>query len=63
MNFRTIVSTHVDDSGAPDQGEWRDAKVGIPNEVMIYGTTLNGNNKTMPGTTLVMKIVNCHLCD
>lgn len=45
MNFRTVVSTHVDDSGAPDQGEWRDAKVGIPNEVMIYGTTLNGNNK------------------
>ena len=45
MNFRTIVSTYVDDSGAPDQGEWRGAKVGIPNEVMIYGTTLNGNNK------------------
>lgn len=45
INFRTIVSTHVDDSGAPDQGEWRDAKVSIPNEVMIYGTTLNGNNK------------------
>ena len=45
MSFRTIVSTDVDDSGAPDQAEWRDAKVGIPNEVMIYGTTLNGNNK------------------
>lgn len=45
MTFRTIVSTHIDDSGAPDQGEWRDAKVSIPNEVMIYGTTLNGNNK------------------
>lgn len=45
MTFRTVVSTHVDDSGAPDQGEWRDAKVSIPNEVMIYGTTLNGNNK------------------
>lgn len=45
MSFRTIVSTHVDDSGAPDKGEWRDAKVSIPNEVMIYGTTLNGNNK------------------
>lgn len=45
MSFRTIVSTHVDDSGAPDQGNWVDAKVGIPNEVMIYGTTLNGNNK------------------
>ena len=45
LNFREIVSTHVDDSGAPDQGEWRDAKVSIPNEVMIYGTTLNGNNK------------------
>lgn len=45
MTFRTIVSTHVDASGAPDQGEWRDAKVSIPNEVMIYGTTLNGNNK------------------
>ena len=45
ITFRTIVSTHVDDSGAPDQAVWRDAKVGIPNEVMIYGTTLNGNNK------------------
>ncbi len=45
LNFREIVSTHVDDSGAPDQGEWRDAKVSIPNEVMIYGTALNGNNK------------------
>ena len=45
ITFKTIVSTHVDDSGAPDQGEWRDAKAGIPNEVMIYGTTLNGNNK------------------
>lgn len=45
MSFRTIISTHVDNSGAPDQGEWRDAKVSIPNEVMIYGTTLNGNNK------------------
>lgn len=45
MTFRTIVSTHVDASGAPDQAEWRDAKVSIPNEVMIYGTTLNGNNK------------------
>ena len=45
MSFRTIVSTHVDDSGAPDQAEWRDAKVAIPNEVMIYGTVLEGNNK------------------
>ena len=45
MSFRTVVSTGVDDSGAPDQGEWRDAKVGIPNEVMIYGTVLEGNNK------------------
>lgn len=45
MNFRTVVSTHVDDSGAPDQAEWRDAKVAIPNEVMIYGAILNGNNK------------------
>ena len=45
MNFRTVVSTHVDDSGAPDHGKWCDAKVGIPNEVMVYGTTLNGNNK------------------
>lgn len=45
MSFRTFVSTHVDASGAPDQGEWRDAKVSIPNEVMIFGTTLNGNNK------------------
>ena len=45
INFRTIVSTHVDDSGAPDQAEWRDAKVAIPNEVMIFGSILNGNNK------------------
>ena len=45
MNFRTVVSTHVDDSGAPDQAEWRDAKVAIPNEVMIFGSLLNGNNK------------------
>ena len=46
INFRTIVSTHVDDSGAPDQAEWRDAKVAIPNEVMIFGSILNGNNKS-----------------
>ena len=45
MSFRTIVSTDVDASGAPDKGEWRDAKVSIPNEVMIYGSILNGNNK------------------
>ena len=45
MNFRTVVSTHVDDSGAPDQAEWRDAKVAIPNEVMIFGSILNSNNK------------------
>ena len=45
LNFRDIVSTHVDGSGAPDQGVWRDAKVGIPNEVMVYGSVLNGNNK------------------
>lgn len=45
LNFREIVSTHVDGSGAPDQGEWRDAKLGIPNEVMVYGSTLSGNNK------------------
>lgn len=45
LNFREVVSTHVDGSGAPDKGEWRDAKLGIPNEVMVYGTTLNGNNK------------------
>ena len=45
MTFRTIVSTHVDASGAPDQGEWRDTKVMIPSETMIYGTMVNGNNK------------------
>lgn len=45
MQFREFVSTHVDESGAPDQGEWRDSKVGIPNEIMIYGSLLNGNNK------------------
>ena len=45
IKFRTIVSTHVDASGAPDQAEWRDAKVAIPNEVMIYGTVLSGNDR------------------
>ena len=45
LNFREIVSTDVDSSGAPDKAEWRDAKLAIPNEVMVYGTTLNGNNK------------------
>ena len=45
LTFREVVSTHVDASGAPDQAEWRDAKVGIPNEVMVYGSILNGNNK------------------
>ena len=45
LTFREIVSTHVDSDGAPDKAEWRDAKLAIPNEVMIYGTTLSGNNK------------------
>lgn len=45
LSFREFVTTHVDASGAPDQAEWRDAKLGIPNEVMVYGTTFNGNNK------------------
>lgn len=45
LSFREVVSTHVDNSGAPDQAEWRDAKLAIPNEVMVYGTSLNGNNK------------------
>ena len=45
LTFREVVSTHVDDSGAPDQAEWHDAKVAIPSEVMVYGTALNGNNK------------------
>lgn len=45
LKFREVVSTHVDASGAPDKGEWHDAKLAIPNEVMVYGTTLNGNNK------------------
>ena len=45
LTFREVVSTHVDASGAPDQAEWRDAKVAIPNEVMVYGAPLNGNNK------------------
>lgn len=45
LTFRELVSTRLDASGAPDQAEWRDVKVGIPNEVMVYGTTLNGNNK------------------
>lgn len=45
MQWRGIISTHIDDTGAPDQGEWRNMKVMIPNEVMIYGSILNGNNK------------------
>lgn len=45
LNFREAVSTHVDDSGAPDQAEWRDTKVMIPSETMIYGTTASGNNE------------------
>ena len=45
LNFRELISTHVDASGSPDQAKWRDAKVGIPGEVMVYGTILNGNNK------------------
>lgn len=45
LNFREIISTHVDDSGAPDQVEWRDTKVMIPSETMVYGTMGNGNNK------------------
>lgn len=45
LTFREVVSTHVDANGAPDQSEWRDAKVAIPNEVMVYGSVLNGNNK------------------
>ena len=45
LSFREVVSTHVDDSGAPDQAEWRDAKLAIPSEVMVYGTTLSGNSK------------------
>ena len=44
MTFNTVLSTHVDASGTPDQGKRVDVKVFIPNEVMIYGTTLNGNN-------------------
>ena len=45
VQFREVVSTHVDDSGAPDQAEWRDAKAMIPSEAMIFGTMVNGNNK------------------
>ena len=45
LQWRGFVSTHIDENGAPDQGEWYDMKVMIPNEVMIYGATLNGNNK------------------
>lgn len=45
LTFKEVVSTHVDANGAPDQAEWRDAKLAIPNEVMVYGTPLNGNNK------------------
>ena len=45
LTFREFVSTHVDENGASDQGKWRDAKLSIPNEVMVYGSALNGNNK------------------
>ena len=45
LTFREITSTHVDGSGAPDKAEWRDAKLAIPTEVMVYGTILNGNDK------------------
>lgn len=45
LTFREVVTTHVDASGAPDQAEWREAKLAIPNEVMVYGSILNGNNK------------------
>lgn len=45
VQFREAVSTHVDDSGTPDQAEWRDTKVMIPSEAMIYGAMVNGNNK------------------
>lgn len=45
LTFRELVSTHVDANGAPDQVEWRDAKLAIPNEVMVYGSVLNGNNE------------------
>ena len=45
LTFRDLVSTHVDTNGAPDQAEWRDTKLSIPNEFMVYGATLNGNNK------------------
>lgn len=45
LTFREFISTDVDASGAPDQGAWQDAKAAIPNEVMIYGTVLNGNSK------------------
>lgn len=45
LTFEEVVSTHVDANGAPDQSEWRDAKVAIPNEVMVYGSILAGNNK------------------
>lgn len=45
LTFKEVVSTHVDANGAPDQSEWRDAKVAVPNEVMVYGSVLNGNNK------------------
>lgn len=45
LTFREVISTHVDESGAPDQAEWRDAKLGIPNEIMVYGSILSGNNQ------------------
>lgn len=44
LNWRGVVSTHVNDDGAPDQAEWRDMKVMIPNEMMIYGSIINGSS-------------------
>lgn len=45
MKFRELLTNSIDDSGAPNNWAWYDAKVGIPNEVMIYGTIAAGNNK------------------
>ena len=45
LTFRDTISTGIDETGAPNTYEWTDFKVYIPTEVMIYGSSLNGNNK------------------
>lgn len=45
MKFRELLTNSIDNDGAPNGWAWYDAKVSIPNEVMIYGSIAAGNNK------------------